>query len=70
MYEIYLKLTIHDIINAVLLVSILLSMTTFFVDLDQVNTGSDSYDSSNLITIKFILRIGSESLIHYLETNS
>ena len=67
MCEIYLKLTIHDIINAVLSVSILLSTTIFFVDLDQVNAGSDSYDSANLITIKFIFRIGSESLSHYLE---
>ena len=67
MCEIYLKLTIHDIINAVLSVSILLSTTMFFVDLDQVNAGSDSYDSANLITIKFIFRIGSESLSHYLE---
>lgn len=64
MCEIYLKLTIHDIINAVLSV---LSTTIFFVDLDQVNAGSDSYDSANLITIKFIFRIGSESLSHYLE---
>ena len=67
MCEIYLKLTIHDIINAVLSVLILLSTTIFFVDLDQVNAGSDSYDSANLITIKFIFRIGSESLSHYLE---